>query len=296
MRYVRRSLKEPASPDPNHSLSSALTSSARSSSAAAGTPMTDTDTRPWPSGAYPAATSLGKQRLLTTPVPVPFRYSTLEDSSGGMPPGAAKYRHVVPTADPALLGAAAMAPPPLPAPSSASAAGPSVATTTPPGAATSSPPCSVTAPWPTRSTATPHRTLPAGRPAASCCATAPIPAAGRQLLPVASMRMTNSNSLLLVERLLSKKIPPRKGRKKRSTISSENPTERSLSSMDVSGAVYLDSREPSTAPSRTSPTRTLSATVPTSLSSKDKAPSTGWRKGSATLWNPPSGHRTSAPA
>lgn len=51
-----------------------------------------------------------------------------------------------------------------------------------------------------------------------------MPAAGRQLVPVASMRITNWNSRLLVPREASKKMPPRKGRKKRSMMASEKPS------------------------------------------------------------------------
>lgn len=70
----------------------------------------------------------------------------------------------------------------------------------------------------------PSRTAPAGSRAASCSATAPMPAAGRQLAPVARQRMTNSNSRELVPRSASKKMPPRKGRKKRSMMASEKPS------------------------------------------------------------------------
>jgi len=48
--------------------------------------------------------------------------------------------------------------------------------------------------------------------------------AGKQLLPVASMRMTNDVSRELVPSALSKKMPPRKGRKKRSTMAAEKPS------------------------------------------------------------------------
>lgn len=49
-----------------------------------------------------------------------------------------------------------------------------------------------------------------------------MPRAGRQFSPVASMRITNSKRRELTERLRSKKMPPRKGRKKRSTMLCEN--------------------------------------------------------------------------
>ena len=59
---------------------------------------------------------------------------------------------------------------------------------------------------------------------ASCSATAPIPPAGKQFEPVANMRITNWNRQLEVLRLRSKKMPPRKGRKKRSVMAVENPS------------------------------------------------------------------------
>ena len=67
-------------------------------------------------------------------------------------------------------------------------------------------------------------TEPAGSCMASCCATAPMPAAGRQFSPVARQRMTNSNRREVVLRPRSKKMPPRKGRKKRSMIAAEKPS------------------------------------------------------------------------
>ena len=66
--------------------------------------------------------------------------------------------------------------------------------------------------------------LLAGSSPASCSATAPMPEAGRQLDPVASIFITNSNSREVVPRSRSKKMPPRKGRKKRSTMAGEKPS------------------------------------------------------------------------
>lgn len=66
--------------------------------------------------------------------------------------------------------------------------------------------------------------LSAGILDASCSAMAPMPPAGRQLDPVASMRITNSKSLLLVVSCVSKKMPPRKGLKKRSMMAWEKPS------------------------------------------------------------------------
>lgn len=50
-----------------------------------------------------------------------------------------------------------------------------------------------------------------------------MPFAGRQLEPVARQRMTNSKSRLVMSSFRSKKMPPRKGLKKRSMIASEKP-------------------------------------------------------------------------
>ena len=63
-----------------------------------------------------------------------------------------------------------------------------------------------------------------GSLAASWSATAPIPWAGRQLDPVARHLITNSKSLLVTLSSRSKKMPPRKGRKKRSMMASEKPS------------------------------------------------------------------------
>ena len=70
----------------------------------------------------------------------------------------------------------------------------------------------------------PVRTLPCGSLAAICWGTAPMPAAGRQLEPVARQRMTKSNRREVTRRLRSKKMPPRKGWKKRWIMASVKPS------------------------------------------------------------------------
>lgn len=71
---------------------------------------------------------------------------------------------------------------------------------------------------------TPSLTESAGRRAASCRGSAPMPRAGRQLLPVASMRITKDVSRDDVRSWVSKKMPPRKGRKNRSMMSALKPS------------------------------------------------------------------------
>lgn len=92
-------------------------------------------------------------------------------------------------------------------------------------------PCRAPAPTPPSApgSAAPHAhapraTLPAGSLAANWSETAPMPFAGRQLDPEASVRITNSNRRLLTPRERSKKIPPRKGRKNWDTIESLKPS------------------------------------------------------------------------
>jgi hypothetical protein len=64
---------------------------------------------------------------------------------------------------------------------------------------------------------------PGGNLAANCCGIAVMPLAGRALSPSARQLKTKSNSLEVVWRSLSKKIPPKKGRKKLSMMESEKP-------------------------------------------------------------------------
>ena len=122
-------------------------------------------------------------------------------------------------------------------PKRSAAAGPSVATTTlrPVKTTTSSSSSPLWATTATLSSSPRHRrsippalqfrwTDPLGSLDSSCLGTAPIPPAGKQLDPVASIFITNSKSLDVVPRLLSKKIPPKKGLKKVRTTWSENPT------------------------------------------------------------------------
>ena len=66
--------------------------------------------------------------------------------------------------------------------------------------------------------------LPAGKAAAICSAMAPMPLAGREFSPDASILMTNSNRREVTLRSLSKKMPPRNGLKKRSMMASEKPS------------------------------------------------------------------------
>mmetsp|Transcript_25771 Transcript_25771/g.84820 ORF Transcript_25771/g.84820 Transcript_25771/m.84820 type:complete len:290 (+) Transcript_25771:271-1140(+) len=289
MRYTRRRRHASVAAAPNHSASSALAASASSSSlSSACTPTHDTETSVWPAGAYDGATSDGKQQLFTrrSLAPEPSRKST---GSGTAASGAAKYTHAVPTPAPALEGELSSA-----SPRRAPACGPSTATTTPPRASTRDPSASVAPPASTPTTRALQRTDPSGSPAQSWSEMAPMPRAGSVLAPSASMRITNSKSRDVVPSWRSKKMPPRKGMKKRSIIAREKPAESRRSAMVVSGAANFDSALPSSAPTRTSPTRTLSATLPIGFT-KDKTPSTGCRNGSATRWNAPF-QRTNAPA
>ena len=59
-----------------------------------------------------------------------------------------------------------------------------------------------------------------------------MPPAGRQFEPVARQRMTKSNRREVTRRLRSKKMPPRKGWKKRCTMASEKPSSCNASSHD----------------------------------------------------------------
>jgi hypothetical protein len=212
---------------------------------------------------------------------------------GGL--GALKYTQHVPTGSPFLLGDAASA-----GPSSSAARGPSVATTTArassldPSAIVTDGPSAPSARSATDAAGALRRTLPAGSLAASWSDTTPIPPAGRQFAPVASMRITNMSSRLLVPSPRSKNMPPRKGLKNLSTISSENPSRLRRSRMLVSGCWYSSSMEPSRLFTRSRPTRILSVTEPMGFG-REAIPSTGCRNGSATRWNP-SFQRTEAPA
>ena len=202
-------------------------------------------------------------------------------------------------------------------PSSSSAASLAVATTTPSLPLTRVPSSSTAqaaeAPamdeGSTATTRAPSLTAPGGSPAAICSLTLPIPpSAGRQLAPVARLRITNSNSLLEVRKPSSKKIPPRKGLKKRSVISSEKPRARRASSVVVSSSRPCPSETSSSdgasaslgvrssSSARSSPTLTLSSGEPIGCEGRSVAKaSKGWRKGSATAFHEPL-KRTAAPA
>mmetsp|Transcript_30975 Transcript_30975/g.68651 ORF Transcript_30975/g.68651 Transcript_30975/m.68651 type:complete len:228 (+) Transcript_30975:911-1594(+) len=214
----------------------------------------------------------------------PLRYR-MGSGEGGE--GAEKYRLQVPTPGASLEGADARPPP-----SMRFASGPCTATTTPRLASMLLPSDSTTraalppAAASTLSTLTPSLMDSGGRRPAICCATAPMPPAGRQLDPTASMRITNSNRRDEVRSSRSKKMPPRKGRKKRRVMASLNPSALSFSLMLVSGRASSSSRLPSTLRARNTPTRTLSTTLPTGLV-RLSSPSTGWRSGSATRWKVP---------
>ena len=62
-----------------------------------------------------------------------------------------------------------------------------------------------------------------GRLPANCFAISPMPFSGNVFSPLANIFMTNSKSRELTLRSLSKKMPPKNGRKKRSIIADENP-------------------------------------------------------------------------
>ena len=66
--------------------------------------------------------------------------------------------------------------------------------------------------------------LPCSSLEASWSETAPMPWAGRQLDPVARQRMTKVKRREVTRRLRSKKMPPRKGWKKRCTMASLKPS------------------------------------------------------------------------
>ena len=136
-----------------------------------------------------------------------------------------KYRQQVPTPGRGLEGLSCSS-----GPKRGPAEGPSTATTTPRSGCSTCPSSSVTVGG---CEAVPGCTLaagervtmePAGSWEASWVATAPMPAAGRQLLPVASMRMTNRKRREVTVRSRLKKMPPKKGRKKRSMISWLKPS------------------------------------------------------------------------
>ena len=198
----------------------------------------------------------------------------------------------MPTGEASLLGAASNA-----APRSAFAAGPSVATTMA-LAVRVLPSCSVTFGWEktrlslfvvvsgaspgeTEATGVLRRRAVVGIFEESCVETAPMPCAGRQFCPVASILITKANKREVVPRSLSKKIPPRKGRKNRSIMASENLSSRSFSRMVVSGAAKMSSTLPSRLFSRKIPTLILSAGVPMGFGMEER-PSKKWRRGSAT--------------
>ncbi|KAJ0734243.1 hypothetical protein HanPI659440_Chr11g0417661 [Helianthus annuus] len=73
-----------------------------------------------------------------------------------------------------------------------------------------------------------------GNLAANCSGIAEIPFAGSVLSPRAKHLKMKSNSLEVVSSSLSKKIPPKNGRKNRSTIESENPVRLSKLIVEVS--------------------------------------------------------------
>ncbi|KAA6418512.1 MAG: hypothetical protein FRX49_11568 [Trebouxia sp. A1-2] len=90
----------------------------------------------------------------------------------------------------------------------------------------------------------PSSNVTSGRADAICSEMAPMPLAGREFSPDANILMTNSNRREVTLSSLSKKIPPRKGLKKRRS-----------------------SNEPSSDLMRKAPTLTLSPMVPVELNS-----------------------------
>ena len=82
--------------------------------------------------------------------------------------------------------------------------------------------------------------LPSGNRAASWSATAPMPAVGRQLDPVAKHRITNSKSREVVDRPRSKNMPPKNGRKNRSMMASEKPSACTIAGLENGPFVCQD--------------------------------------------------------
>mmetsp|Transcript_2915 Transcript_2915/g.7572 ORF Transcript_2915/g.7572 Transcript_2915/m.7572 type:complete len:206 (-) Transcript_2915:819-1436(-) len=202
--------------------------------------------------------------LFTMPWRSPFKYRMLPGvpwGVGGL--GDEKYRQQVPTAVPGFDGATWSS-----SPSRRDASGPSTATTTPRCAVTVLPSARVMRtdlPSPVFSTFSTFwlsSTHPCGSRLAICSATFPIPPLGRQLEPVASMRITNWNRRLVVPRELSKKMPPKKGLKNVSMMAGEKPSAFSLSSIEVSGAAMMSGMLPIKLLNLTSPTRILSTGLP----------------------------------
>lgn len=109
----------------------------------------------------------------------------------------------------------------------------------------SSPSSSRTAPGLTSETLAPVRIESLPTWPSSQLETAPMPPAGRQLDPVASMRITNSNRREVTVSSRLKKMPPRKGRKNRSMISGLKPSSRSRCRVVVSGRDRRSSSDPS---------------------------------------------------
>ena len=96
-----------------------------------------------------------------------------------------------------------------------------------------------------------------------------------------------SKSRDVVSSSLSKKIPPKKGRKNRPMMESENPSFLSSSMVGTSNAVRISSSDRVRTRIRVEPMRSLSERDPIGLG-RDLAESQKWRRGSATVWNWPS--------
>lgn len=112
--------------------------------------------------------------------------------------------------------------------------------------------------------------------------------------PCSSLRISaltyKSKRREVVDRLLSKNIPPRNGLKKRSTIDSLNPESFNLFAIVFSGLSNKSiASRASNVEERTTPTSTLSHTLPIGFA-RDCNPCSGARKGSATVWNSPGRH------
>jgi hypothetical protein len=113
---------------------------------------------------------------------------------------------------------------------------------------------------------------------------APIPAAGRAARPSLNMRKTSSSMRLEVASSVSRKMPPKKGRKNVSTIRWLKPKLRRASRAEISGRAQSSSSVPCRTWWRRRAIASLSARLPIGARSVAGRVQ-GWRKGSETRWN-----------
>lgn len=126
-----------------------------------------------------------------------------------------------------------------------------------------------------------------GNSAANCLGIDEIPFAGSVLSPRARHLRMKSNSLDVVSKFLSKNIPPKKGRKKRSIIESVKPIFWSKFKVDVSLAEKISLSDWVKTLILVNAMSNLSGTVPIGLVRVWRE-SQKCRIGSATVWKRPS--------